>query len=94
MIQIKTSYPIKKYPIYRKFFDLFETNNFSYFLWFGQKIEFLIYYKAFSINKTRTIGQKWLANELDLHFSILKEYTKGQSNLLIFSKVIVLTDYR
>ena len=45
------------------------------------------------MDKTRTIGQKWLANELDLHFLALKKCTKFQSNRSILSKVIVLTDY-
>ena len=30
------------------------------------------------MDKTRTIGQKWLANELDLHFLTLKKCTKGR----------------
>ena len=42
------------------------------------------------MDKTRTVGQKWLANELDLHFLTLKKCTKGQSNRSILSKVIVL----
>ena len=45
------------------------------------------------MDKTRTVGQKWLANELDLHFLTLKKCTTGQSNRSIFSKVIVLTNY-
>ena len=46
------------------------------------------------MDKTRTVGQKWLANELYLHFLTLKKCTKGQSNRLILSKVIVLTNYK
>ena len=46
------------------------------------------------MDKTRTIGQKWLANELKLHFLTLKKCTKGQSNRSILSKVIVLTNYK
>ena len=46
------------------------------------------------MDKTRTVGQKWLANELDLHFLTLKKCTKDQSNWLILSKVIVLTNYK
>ena len=46
------------------------------------------------MDKTRTVGQKWLANELDLHFLILKKSSKGQSNRSIFSKVIVLINYK
>ena len=46
------------------------------------------------MDKTRTIGQKWLANELDLHFLSLKKCTKCQSNRSILSKVIVLTNYK
>ena len=45
------------------------------------------------MDKTRTIGQEWLANERDLHFLTLKKCTKGQSILLIISKVILLTNY-
>ena len=45
------------------------------------------------MDKTRTVGQKWLANELDLHFLTLKKCTKGQSNRSILLKVIVLTNY-
>ena len=45
------------------------------------------------MDKTRTVSQKWLANELDLHFLTLKKCTKGQSNRTILSKVIVLTNY-
>ena len=44
------------------------------------------------MDKTRTVGQKWLANELDLQFLILRECTKFQSNRLILSKVIDYTD--
>ena len=46
------------------------------------------------MDKTRTVGQKWLANELDLHFLTLKKCTKGQSSQSILSKVIVLTNYK
>ena len=46
------------------------------------------------MDKTRNIGKKWLANELDLHFLTLKKCTKGQSNWSILSKVIVLTNYK
>ena len=46
------------------------------------------------MDKTRSVGQKWLANELDLHFLTLKKCTKGQSNRSILSKVIVLTNYK
>ena len=41
--------------------------------------------KPFLMDKTRTVGQKWLANELDLHFLTLTKCT----NLW---KVIVYTD--
>ena len=44
------------------------------------------------MDKTRTIDKKWLANELDLHFLVLKKCTKFQSNRSILSKVIVYTD--
>ena len=47
------------------------------------------------MNKTRTVGQKWLANELVLHFLTLKKCAKGQSNhRSILSKVIVLINYK
>ena len=46
------------------------------------------------MDKTRTVSQKWLANELDLHFLALTKCTKGQSNRSILSKVIVLTNYK
>ena len=46
------------------------------------------------MDETRTVGQKWLANEVDLHFLELKKCTKFQSNRLILSKVIVLTNYK
>ena len=46
------------------------------------------------MDKTRTIGQKWLANELDLHFLTLKKCTKGQPNRSFLSKVIVLKNYK
>ena len=42
----------------------------------------------------KTVGQKWLANELDLNFLTLKKCTKGQSNRSILSKVIVLSNYK
>ena len=44
------------------------------------------------MGKTRSVGQKWLANEVDLHFLTLKMCTKGQSNRSILSKVILYTD--
>ena len=46
------------------------------------------------MDKIRTVGHKWLANELDLHFLTLEKCTKGQSNRSILSKVIVLTNYK
>ena len=44
------------------------------------------------MDKTRTVGQKWLTNKLDLQFLIIKECTKFQSNRLILSKVSEYTD--
>ena len=44
------------------------------------------------MDKTRTVGQKWLANEFDLQFLIIRECTKFQSKRLILSKVIEYTD--
>ena len=46
------------------------------------------------MDEIRTVSQKWLANELDLHFLTLKKCTKGQSNRSILSKVIMLTNYK
>ena len=46
------------------------------------------------MNKTRTIGQKWLVTELFLYFLALQKCAKAQSNPIILSKVIVLTDDR
>ena len=43
------------------------------------------------MNKTRTVGQKWLANQLDLQFLTVKKCTKAQSNRSILSKFIVYT---
>ena len=55
-------------------------------------MDFLILLKPFLMDKTRSVGQKWLANELDLQFLTLKKCTKGQSNRSILSKGIVYTD--
>ena len=46
------------------------------------------------MDKTRTVSQKWLANEPDLHLLTLQKCTKGQSNRSVLSKVIVLTNYK
>ena len=46
------------------------------------------------MDKTRTVGQKWLANELHLHFFTLKKYTEVEPILSMLSKVIVLTNYK
>ena len=46
------------------------------------------------MDKPRTVGKKWLANELDLQFLIIRECTKFQTNWLILLKVIVYTDRR
>ena len=45
------------------------------------------------MDKTRTVGQKWLVNELELHFLTLKKFTKDQSNRPILSNLIVLKNY-
>ena len=50
--------------------------------------------KTFLMDKTRTVGQKWLANELNFHFFTLKKCTKGQSNRSVLSKVSVLINYK
>ena len=43
------------------------------------------------MDNTRTVGQKWLAEELDVYFLTLEKFTKGQSNRSILSKIIVYT---
>ena len=60
----------------------------------AEKWVFLFCKKPFLMDTTRSVGQKWLANELDLHFLTLKKCIKGQSNRSILSKVIVLTNYK
>ena len=64
---------------------------FSYLTWFGRKMEFFNFKKPFSIDKTITVVQKWLVNELSLQFLIIRKCTKFQSNRLILSKVIEYT---
>ena len=44
------------------------------------------------MDKTITVGQKCLVNELVLSFWALKKSAKAQSNLMILSKVIAVTD--
>ena len=47
------------------------------------------------MDKTITVGQKWLVNELVLSFWALKKSAKAQSNLsnlMILSNVIAVTD--
>ena len=44
------------------------------------------------MDKIRTVGQKWLVNERVLFLWTLKKWTKAQSNLMILSKVIAVTD--
>ena len=39
------------------------------------------------MNETRTIGQKWLANELDLHFLTLKNVPKANPIGQFFQKL-------
>ena len=55
-------------------------------------MDFSILQKPYLMDETRTVGKKWLANKLDLHFLTLKKCTKGQSNSSILSKVIVYSD--
>ena len=43
-------------------------------------------------DKIITVGQKWLVNELVLSFWALKKSATAQSNLMILSKVIAVTD--
>ena len=44
------------------------------------------------MDKTITVGQKYLVNELVLCFWILKKSAKAQSKLMILSKVIAVTE--
>ena len=44
------------------------------------------------MDKTITVGQKGLVNELVLCLWALKKSAKAQSNLMILSKVIAVTD--
>ena len=44
------------------------------------------------MDKTITVRQKWLVNELVLSFWALKKSAKAQSNLMILSKVMAVTD--
>ena len=44
------------------------------------------------MDKTITVGQKWLVNELVLSFWALKKSAKAQFNLMILSKVIAVTN--
>ena len=44
------------------------------------------------MDKTITVCQKWLVNELVLSFWTLKKCAKVQLNLMILSKVIAVTD--
>ena len=55
------------------------------FLW-DEKFYLLIFFRILHC-LAGTVGQKWLANELDLHFLTLKECTKGQSNRQLFQKL-------
>ena len=70
--------------------DLFETNNFVFNIVWPENGFFDFVKKPFLMDKTRTVGQKWLPNEIDLHFLTFKKCTKGQSNRSILSKVTVL----
>ena len=44
------------------------------------------------MDKTITVGQKWLVNELVLSFWALKKSAQAQSALMILSKVIAVRD--
>ena len=44
------------------------------------------------MDKTRTVSQKWLTNELVLSFWALKKCAKTKSNPIIPLKVVVLPD--
>ena len=55
-------------------------------------MEFFIFTKPIFMDKTRTIGRKWLANKLVFSFWALKRCAKFQSNPIIPSRVIVSTD--
>ena len=49
------------------------------------RMEFFIFTKTFLMNKTRTIGQKWLVNELVFYFWAFKRCAKFQFNPTILS---------
>ena len=57
---------------------------------------FIIIFRLFHLyilmDKTRTVRQKCLFNELVLSFWALKKSAEAQSNLMILSKVIAVTD--
>ena len=55
-------------------------------------MDYFILLKPFLMDKTITVGQKLLVNELVLSFWALKKCAKAQSNLMILSKVIAVTD--
>ena len=59
-----------------------------YLVYFGGKIESLIFTKTFFMVKTRTVDQKWLV----ISFWTLKKCAKAQSNPIVLRKVIVFTD--
>ena len=40
------------------------------------------------MDKTRPIGQKWLNNELDLHFLTLNKCTKGSGGLKTYEDLL------
>ena len=63
-----------------------------YLIYFGEKMEFFIFIKTFFMVKMRTIGKKWLINELVLSFWAYKRCAKFQSNPIILLRVIVSTD--
>ena len=44
------------------------------------------------MDKTITVGQKCLVNQLVLSFWALKKCAKAQSNLMILAKIIAVTD--
>ena len=75
-------------------FSLRDASQFDipYLVYVDRKMEFLVFIKTFFMDKTRTIKQKWLVNELVLSFWAFKRCAEFQSNLITLLRVIVSTE--
>ena len=73
----KKRYTSYEKTVYGKFVDLSEMNIFCFksffFMRFGRKREFFIFKKPFPMDKTITVDQKWLVDDLDLQFLIITD---------------------